>query len=55
MFGFKKKSKKELLQKKYAKLMEEAYKLSHSDRQASDLKTAQAQEILELIEAMDQS
>ena len=52
MFGFKKKSEKEKLQAKYEKLIAEAYKLSHSDRKASDLKTAEADEILKKIESL---
>ena len=53
MFGlFKKKSEKEKLQDEYKKLIEEAYRLSHTDRKASDLKTAEAEEILKKIEAL---
>ena len=47
------KSKKEKLQKKYEKLLEEAYKLSHSDRAASDQKTAEAEEVIKEIEKLD--
>ncbi len=50
---FKKKSEKEKLQAKYQKLIDEAYKLSHTDRKASDLKTAEANELLDKIEKMD--
>ena len=40
MFGlFKKKSEKEILLKKYKTLTEQAFKLSHSNRTASDAKT----------------
>ena len=47
MFGlFKKKSEKEILLKKYNTLTEEAYKLSHTDRTASDKKTKEANDIL---------
>lgn len=54
MFGlFKKKSKKELLNAEYKKLMEESYRLSHTDRKASDLKRADADAILKEIEALD--
>ena len=43
MFGlFKKKSEKEILLKEYAKLMEEAFTLSRTNRTASDAKTAEA-------------
>lgn len=50
---FSRKSEKEKLQDKYKKLIDEAYKLSHSDRRASDLKTAEADELIRRIEAMD--
>lgn len=53
MFGlFKKKSEVEVLQEKYAKLMEEAYKLSSQDRKKGDAKTAEAEEVLKKIEAL---
>ena len=53
MFGlFKKKSKREKLLAKYNKLTEEAYQLSHTDRKASDLKTAEAQEVLKELEEL---
>jgi len=45
MFGLFKTSEKEKLQKKYKKLLNEAHKLSHTDRQASDRKMAEAEEI----------
>ena len=50
---FKRKTEKEKLQAKYEKLIAEAYKLSHSDRKASDLKTAEADELIKKIESMD--
>jgi hypothetical protein len=51
MFGlFKKKSEKEKLQEKYRKLLEESYKLSHTNRSASDQKAAEAEAVLKLIE-----
>ena len=51
MFGlFKKKSEKEKLQKKYRKLLEESYKLSHTNRSASDQKAAEAEAVLKQIE-----
>ncbi|HEY9117784.1 MAG TPA: Lacal_2735 family protein [Roseivirga sp.] len=53
MGWFSRKSEKEKLQEKYKKLIDEAYKLSHSDRRASDLKTAEADDILKKIEALD--
>ncbi len=47
MFGlFKKKSKREKLNQKYEKLMEESYNLSKTDRKASDEKRAEAEAIL---------
>ncbi|MEM9327912.1 MAG: Lacal_2735 family protein [Bacteroidota bacterium] len=49
---FKKKSQKEKLQAKYKKLMEESYKLSHSNRQASDDKAAEADAVLKEMEAL---
>ena len=54
MFGlFKKKSDKETLLKKYKTLTEEAFKLSHSNRTASDAKTKEAIDILEKIKALE--
>ncbi len=47
---FKKKSKKEKLQQKYNKLLDESYKLSHTDRKASDLKRAEAEAVYAEIE-----
>ena len=53
MFGlFNKKSPLEKLQEKYKKLLEEAYKLSSSNRTLSDAKTAEANEVLKEIEAL---
>jgi len=53
MFGlFKKKSALEKLEEKHAKLLEEAFALSKSDRSASDAKTAEAAEIDKQIEAL---
>jgi hypothetical protein len=55
MFGlFKKKSEKEKLEEKYQKLLDEAYRLSKTDRAASDLKAAEADEILKKIELLDE-
>ncbi|MFY0592938.1 Lacal_2735 family protein [Roseivirga sp.] len=53
MGWFSRKSEKEKLQDQYKKLVDEAYKLSHSDRKASDLKTAEADALIKRIEAMD--
>lgn len=53
MFGlFKKKSKLEQLEQQYKKLLEEAFVLSKTNRTKSDEKTAQANQILEQIEAL---
>jgi hypothetical protein len=53
MFGlFKKKSEKEILLKEYAKLMEEAFQLSRTNRTASDAKTAEAAELMLKIESL---
>ena len=50
MFGFfKKKTKKEKLQLEYQKLLKEAYNLSKIDRKKSDLKTFEANKILNLL------
>ena len=50
---FKKKSEKDTLLKKYNALTEEAYKLSHSNRSASDQKTKEANDILERIKILE--
>ncbi len=50
---FKKKSKIELLNEKYEKLQKEAFELSTSNRAQSDLKAAQAQEVIKEIEALE--
>jgi hypothetical protein len=53
MFGlFNKKSEKEKLQERYSKLMKEAFELSHTDRKAADLKTAEAEAIANKISAL---
>jgi len=46
---FSRKSPKEKLQKQYEKLMKESYNLSKSNRQASDRKVAEAEEVLKQI------
>lgn len=54
MFGiFKKKTEKEKLQDKYSKLMEEAHKLSHTDRKAGDAKLSEADELMKKIEQLE--
>lgn len=53
MFGlFKKKTEKEKLQEQYAKLMQEAHRLSTIDRAKSDLKTSEAEEVAQKLEAL---
>lgn len=50
MFSFfRKKTPQELLQKEYDLLMQEAYRLSKTNRTASDQKTMEANEILNKI------
>lgn len=49
---FKKKNPKDALIKQAKKLEEEAFRLSKTDRKASDLKTAEAQELWKQIETM---
>ncbi|WP_298995613.1 Lacal_2735 family protein [Flagellimonas sp. S174] len=51
MFGlFKKKSEKEKLQEKYAKLLKEAHTLSTTNRKLSDEKTYEAEQVMKQIE-----
>lgn len=53
MFGFfKKKSKREKLQAKHDKLIQEAFNLSKTNRKASDQKYAEAHEIEKEIAAL---
>lgn len=53
MFGFfKKKSEKEKLEEQYKKLMEESYRLSHVDREASAKKNGEAEEVLKKLEQL---
>ena len=52
MFGMK--SKKEKLEIKLRKLLEEAYKLSHTNRAKSDEKTVEAEKLRQQIEAMEE-
>jgi len=49
---FSKKSPKEKLQKKYEKLMKEAFDFSKSDRNKSDSKYAEADAVMKEIEAL---
>ena len=50
LFG--KKSEKEKLQKQYEKLMKQSFELSKSNRQASDQKIAEAEEIAKKITSL---
>jgi len=53
MFSFlKRKSKKEKLEEKFKKLMQEWHELSSINRSASDKKYAEAQEIAKMLSAM---
>ena len=53
MFGFfKKKSKAEKLNEKYQKLLEEAFRLSKTNRTESDAKQAEAEAVLREIDAL---
>ena len=53
MFGlFKRKSELEKLQEKHKQLLEEAYKLSTSNRSASDKKQSEAQQVMDQIVAL---
>ncbi len=49
---FKKKSEKEILQKQYRKLMEEAHRLSHFNRKLADVKVYEADEIMKRLEKL---
>lgn len=49
---FKKKTKKEKLEKKYKALMNESFKLSRTNRTASDAKQAEAEEVRKEIDAI---
>lgn len=52
---FKKKTEKQILEEKYTKLLKESYDLSKSDRQASDKKIAEANEIAKQIDQLSMS
>ena len=51
---FKKKNKKDELMLKYDKLIKEAYKLSHTDRKASNFKQFEAEELMKEIEKLQE-
>lgn len=53
MFGFGSKARK--LEKKYAKLLEEAFQLSTSNRAKSDEKTAEAERVRIQLEALKET
>jgi hypothetical protein len=55
MFGLFKKDPIKKLQKQYAELMEVSYKLSTSDRKASDLKRAEAEAVMTQIEELQKN
>lgn len=50
---FKKKSEKEILQKKYEKLMKEAHGLSTTNRKLSDDKVFEAEEVLKQMDKLE--
>jgi hypothetical protein len=50
---FKKRSEKDMLNKRYLRLMEEAQLLSKRDRTAGDKKYAEAQEVLDKIDELE--
>jgi hypothetical protein len=50
---FKKTSEADKLRKKHAKLMKEAYQLSHTNRKESDAKYAEADKLANEIEALE--
>lgn len=52
MFGLFSKNETKELQKEYKRLMEASFKLSKTDRMASDLKRAEADKVAEKIEAL---
>ncbi|UCD61101.1 MAG: Lacal_2735 family protein [Flavobacteriaceae bacterium] len=50
---FKRKSEKEILQKKYKKLMAEAHQLSQTNRKLGDIKIYEAELVMMQIEILD--
>lgn len=46
---------KQALEKKYQQLMEESYRLSHSNRKQSDLKRGEAEEIGKLLDELEKN
>jgi len=56
MFGlFKKTTELDKLEKQYKKLLEEAFKLSTTNRSASDSKQLEAQEVLDKMELLKET
>ncbi len=53
MFGLS--TKKEKLEKMYKKLLDESYRLSHTNRKKSDEKIAEADEIRKQIDSIEES
>ncbi len=54
MFG-RSKNNQQALQKKYNQLMEESYRLSHTDRKKSDLKRLEAEEIGKQLDELEKN
>ena len=53
MFGlFKKKTETQKLEEEYKRLLEEAFRLSKTDRKASDRKQAEAEAVMAKIESL---
>ena len=46
---------RETLEKKYNQLMEESYRLSHTNRKKSDMKRGEAEEIGKLLDELEKS
>lgn len=44
---------KKKLEKKYQRLLDESFRLSHTDRKASDLKAAEAEEIRQQLDGLE--
>lgn len=55
MFGLFKKDPIKKLQKQYSELMEASYNLSTTDRRASDLKRAEAEAVMMMIEEIQKN
>lgn len=54
MFGiFRKKTEADRLDKQYSRLMKESYRLSSTDRKASDAKAAEADRLLKKIQLLE--